>query len=170
MKSSLLLFVSCLLVACGDPTATPTTNKPVTSPTDTPVAVAKKPSPGTVPAATTPAAPKIRPGEITGIDMGRVFTMTQTGQIHLVDCRPPIFYRMGHIDGAVNLPLKSYSTAIQKHKAQLDQAKAVKKVIVLYCQNLECPDAYAVAKKLVLLGYSVSIYKGGWEEWKRAGF
>lgn len=37
------------------------------------------------------------------------------------------------------------------------------------CRNINDPDAYAVANKLIKLGYSVSIYKGGWEEWHQAG-
>lgn len=117
-----------------------------------------------------PVAKKVTPGAITGIDMGRVFTMTQSGQVLLIDCRPLIFYRMGHIESAINLPLKSYDSVIRDRKKLLDRAVASQQVIVLYCQNTECPDAYAIAQKLVKRGYSVSIYKGGWEEWKRAGF
>lgn len=101
--------------------------------------------------------------------MGRLFTMIQTDRVMLVDCRPPLFFRMGHLDGAINLPLKNYDAVIRERKQHLDQALASNKIIVLYCQNTECPDAYGVAKKLIILGYSVSIYKGGWEEWKRAG-
>ena len=112
---------------------------------------------------------KIQSGQITGVDMGQVFTMMQANRILLVDCRPPIFYRVGHIDGAINLPLKSYDKVIDGRKIKIQQALAEEKIIVLYCQNVKCPDAYAVAKKLALIGHSVSIYKGGWEEWKQAG-
>ena len=112
---------------------------------------------------------KIQVGQITGVDMGQVFTVIQTNRVLLVDCRPPIFYRLGHIDGSINLPLKSYDKVIDDRKMKIQQALAEKKIIVLYCQNVKCPDAYAVAKKLALLGHSVSVYKGGWEEWKQAG-
>ena len=113
--------------------------------------------------------PSIKPGVITGVDIGRLFTMKQTDKVHLVDCRPPIFYRMGHIGGAVNFPLKKYTSTLPTQQPFLDAAVKSGKVIVLYCQNVDCPDAYAVAKKLMRLGYSISIYKGGWEEWHQAG-
>lgn len=116
------------------------------------------------------ASPKVKPGSITGVDVARVFTMRQNDQALLVDCRPPIFYKMGHINGSISLPKKKYDAVFPSVKAQLNAAKSSGKIIVLYCQNTECPDAYAVAKKLSPLGYSVSIYKGGWEEWKQAGF
>ena len=114
-------------------------------------------------------ATKIQVGQITGVDMGQVFTVMQTNRVLLVDCRPQMFYHLGHIDGAINLPLKSYDKLIDDRKINIQQALAEKKIIALYCQNVKCPDAYAVAKKLVLLGHSVSVYKGGWEEWKQAG-
>ena len=52
----------------------------------------------------------------------------------------------------------------------LDDAVASGKVIVLYCQNVQCPDGYLVGKEMIEMGYSVSLYKGGWEEWKAMGF
>ena len=116
------------------------------------------------------AAEQVKTGEITGVDMGRVFTMHQSGRLLLIDCRPAFYFHRGHIKGAINLPLKKYDKLINDRQKHLKSAVAAKKIIVLYCQNVKCPDAYAVAKKLIKLGYSVSIYKGGWEEWSRAGF
>ncbi len=115
------------------------------------------------------AAEKVKPGKITGVDVGRVYSMNQSGKLLLVDCRPSFYYRRGHIKGAINLPLKKYDKLISDRQKHLNGAVAAKRIIVLYCQNVKCPDAYAVAKKLITLGYSVSIYKGGWEEWKQAG-
>lgn len=111
----------------------------------------------------------IPPGQITGVEMGQVFSMIHENRVLLIDCRPPIYYHLGHLDGAISLPLKSYDKVIESRKTNIVQALADKKVIVLYCQNVKCPDAYAVAKKLGQLGYPVSVYKGGWEEWKQAG-
>lgn len=132
-----------------------------------------QPSPSRAQAAATVSPPvsdqKARPGQITGVDMGRLFTLIQTGRVMLVDCRPALFFHRGHIEGAINLPHKKYDALIRDRKAQLDRALAADQVIVLYCQNSECPDAYGVAKKLSILGYPVSVYQGGWEEWKRAG-
>jgi len=169
LLTGLSTCLTILIVSCAE--QSPRTNRSEIKPSSV-VETPSKPSVGasSVPASSVaPVEKKIQPGEITGVEMGRVFTMQQTGQVLLVDCRPPIFYRLGHLDGAINLPLKSYDALINRRKQSLDAALAARQTIVLYCQNTECPDAYAVAKKLIPLGYSVSIYKGGWEEWKRAG-
>ena len=43
--------------------------------------------------------------------------------------------------------------------------------IVVYCSGPTCPQSHAAAEKLSTLGYTnVSLFKGGLEEWKAAGF
>lgn len=112
---------------------------------------------------------KVQRGEITSVELDQVFTLINENRILLLDSRPALYYRMGHIEEAVSLPLKKYDTAIESHRKLIEQALADNKIVVLYCQNIKCPDAYAVARKLAALGYSVSIYKGGWEEWRQSG-
>jgi len=169
-RTFLLIGLSVLLASCAEqsPSANSSDQKPA-SVVETPPQSSVRSSAISA-SRVSPVEKKIQPGNITGVEMGRVFTMQQAGQLLLVDCRPPIFYRLGHLDGAINLPLKSYDALIDRRKQSIDNALAAGQTIVLYCQNTECPDAYAVAKKLITRGYSVSIYKGGWEEWKRAGF
>ena len=70
----------------------------------------------------------------------------------------------------MNVPKKSFPLSLLKEQAAIDAAVASGKVLVLYCQNVECPDGYSVGKEMVEMGYSVSLYKGGWEEWKQMGF
>lgn len=119
---------------------------------------------------TTKSVPKPVPkGVLTSIDMGRVFAMNQTGDIQLIDVRPSLFYRLGHIDDAENMALIKYDKIIDLKRPLLDSAVKSGKVIVLYCQNVDCPDAHKMGLKLAELGYSASIYHGGWEEWKEAG-
>lgn len=156
-------WLGCLLLSCtGDSTPSTVDKSVVKKPQSQSVETGK-------PMARKVVKPAVQPGQITGVTMGQLFTMNQAGRAYVVDCRPPIFYRLGHIDGAVNLPLKRYTEALPKQRSGLDAAVKAGKVIVLYCQNVDCPDAYALAKKLTPLGYSVSIYKGGWEEWRRVG-
>jgi 3-mercaptopyruvate sulfurtransferase SseA len=108
-------------------------------------------------------------GQITGVDIERLFALLEAEQVFLVDCRPPLFYFMGHINGAINLPYKKLTSSKDEILEQLDEGLAERKVIVLYCQNYACPDAYVFAKKIAELGYSSSVYKGGWQEWKSSG-
>ena len=54
-------------------------------------------------------------------------------------------------------------------RTHFDHALTERKVVVLYCQNIDCPDGYLFAEKIAEEGYSVSVYKGGWQEWKASG-
>lgn len=112
----------------------------------------------------------VKPGTITSIKLENLFGLQQSGQVLLVDCRQPLFHRMGHIEGSINLPVKKYQSTYPSIKGQFDAAVAGNQIIVLYCQNEKCPYANTVAKKLAQEGYSVTIYAGGWEQWKQAGF
>lgn len=115
--------------------------------------------------------PASRPrGRITEVDLGRLMELRDAGKVLLVDVRPSLFYGIAHIPGAISLPKKTFASAWPGKKAQIDAAVAAGKVVVLYCTNTECPDGYAVGSKMAPMGYDVSIYKGGWEEWKMVGF
>lgn len=111
----------------------------------------------------------VKAGRLTSIDLTTLFPMHQTGQVMMVDARTPIFYTLGHIDGAVSLPLKQRAVKIPALMDQFKSAQADGKAIVVYCANLKCPDALSLAKILVLNGLDVSVYEEGWQEWKSAG-
>lgn len=59
----------------------------------------------------------MKPGKITSVDMGQLFTMSQTGKVYLIDTRPPLYFRFGHIDVANSLPLIKYDKVILEKKA-----------------------------------------------------
>jgi rhodanese-related sulfurtransferase len=114
--------------------------------------------------------PAVKPGAITDVDLNRLLQLQDEGKEFLIDVRPVLFYGMGHLPEAISMPKKSYPDSMAKVQEQIDAARKAGKVLVLYCQNVNCPDGYAVAKEMSALGYPVSIYKGGWEEWKQMGF
>ena len=109
------------------------------------------------------------PSAVGEFPIERVFELQQTDGILLIDTRSPIFYKLGHIDGAYSLPLKSFEKRFETSKSTLDSAKRVGKEIVIYCQSEKCPDSYIMAQALSKAGYKVSISKGGWELWKMSG-
>ncbi|BDS04963.1 hypothetical protein NT6N_00030 [Oceaniferula spumae] len=166
MKSTVLypMAACALFVSCSDSPVSD--NTPVAKPTP---AVQKAPSTPVQVKKPETTKPATKPGSVTSIDVGRVFTMKQSDQAHVIDVRPPLYYRLGHIDGADSMPLIKFDKVIASKRPQLDAAVKAGKVIVLYCQNSNCPDAHKTAVKLAKLGYSTSVYRGGWEEWKQAG-
>ena len=115
----------------------------------------------------TPSKPK---GDITEVDLNRVLQLQDAGNALLIDVRPGLFYGLGHMPGAIHVAKKSFPLSLAKKLEVIDAAVAAGKVLVLYCTNVDCPDGYAVGKEMAEMGYAVSIYKGGWEEWKAAGF
>ncbi len=166
MKVALFALLSVVVVSCSDKAA----EKPqpaVVIPPKTKVkdAVAI----GQVKEKPQPAKPAVKPGKITNLETGQMFNMQQTGRLHIIDVRPPIFYRLGHIEGAINLPKSKYKSWQPEHLPKIKQAIANGQVVVFYCQNESCTDAYKTAMKFINLGHTVSIYRGGWREWKRAG-
>lgn len=160
MKLIAILALPLFFTACTD--STPPAEIPA-YPVQPKPHVVKQPKPVVV-KTTTPQ------GKLTGIDIGTLFTMSQSGKAYMIDVRPPLYYRLGHIDGAASMPLIKYDKIIAANRPLLDAAIKSGKVIVLYCQNTNCPDAHKTGLKLIKLGYSVSVYRGGWEEWKHAGF
>lgn len=111
----------------------------------------------------------IEAAEITVIRINHLYQLMQAGELMLIDCRPFLFYRMGHIDGAVSIPEKSFDSRIKDFIPRLEDHLKLSKTVVVYCQNENCPDAHKVAKKLSKRGYAVTIYPAGWEEWKKSG-
>ncbi len=112
----------------------------------------------------------VQKGEITEVDLNRVLQLQDDDKILLVDVRPMLFYGLGHMPGAVSMPRKSFPLSLIKRQAEIDAAVEAGKVVVLYCTNVDCPDGYSVGEEMAEMGYAISIYKGGWEEWRQAGF
>ena len=116
------------------------------------------------------AKPAKKKGTMTEVDLNRLLQLQDAGRAYLIDVRPALFHGLGHIPGSVNIPRKSFPRSLLKEADAIDAAVASGKVLVLYCQNVQCPDGYAVGKGMADLGYSTTLYKGGWEEWKAMGF
>ena len=159
-----------LLHACSDPAV------PVVTPEVTASKLKKEiPAKITVKSQNLSPKPVIKPiaevefGKLTSVDIGQLYAMKEAGKVFLVDVRPPLYHRLGNIEGSDSLPLIKYDKTIEMKRLVLDTAVKEGKVIVLYCQNINCPDAHKTGVKLTKLGYSVSTYSGGWEEWKEAG-
>jgi rhodanese-related sulfurtransferase len=108
-------------------------------------------------------------GKITSISLTDFFALQQAGKVLLIDARPGFFYGLGHIPGAINLPKADCDAQIVKREAEIKAALAENKTIVIYCTNLLCPDARAVAIHLAGYGYSSSTLTGGWESYKETG-
>jgi rhodanese-related sulfurtransferase len=80
-----------------------------------------------------------------------------------IDARFPPDFKEGHLEAAINIPVNASDDERQKTMAAFTKDAS----IVVYSQSAGCKFAEKVAIKLISDGFSnVSIFKGGWREWK----
>lgn len=119
-----------------------------------------------------PTAPVIKaplqPGTITRMPLGNLYQLVQSKAALIFDVRPTLFYKMGHIPGAVSFPKADFDKHIEKHEALIKKAITNQNPVVIYCTDLACPDALTVATQLSQRGYNVAVLQGGYEAWKNA--
>lgn len=86
----------------------------------------------------------------------------------VLDARPEIFHRLGHVPGALSLPRDDFENIYPtlKDKLEVDLAQPV----VIYCASVSCEDADLVKKALAALGFTqLKLFERGWAEWTAAG-
>lgn len=129
------------------------------------------PSPAAKPAATpvTPVTSAVKAGKLTTIDLTALFPRQQAGTVLLYDARPGFVAAFGKIPGAISWPRHEFNGRLSQSEEEIRAAKAAGKLVVIYCTDAGCPDARAVADKLVARGHDVAVLEGGFAAWKEAG-
>jgi rhodanese-related sulfurtransferase len=83
------------------------------------------------------------------------------GRALFIDARDGYDFGIGHIKGAVSLPLRQFN---KNHPLLADLPKD--RLLVIYCDGAECNSSAELAKMLYESGYSnVKVFFGGWNEW-----
>jgi rhodanese-related sulfurtransferase len=81
-----------------------------------------------------------------------------------VDARHEFDYKLGHIKGAINVPLSEYDA-----RKSIFATVPKNKLIVVYCDGTECNSSIEFSAKLFADGFTdVKIFFGGWREWEAA--
>lgn len=98
------------------------------------------------------------------ISLDEARTLFESGEALFIDSRHEFDYQLGHISGAVNIPLKE----IENKKDSLSSVPK-DKLLIVYCDGAECNSSIELSSKLFQSGYSnVRIFFGGWREWEAA--
>lgn len=121
------------------------------------------------------AGPTTRPDQVLGyaiapesrydvsLDEIRAFAFNNAAV--MIDARSPAAFARGRVRGAFNLPagqLESYFTEINKSVPR-------DRLIIIYCNNLNCGSADMVYEYLAARGYSnMRVFKPGWTELSKA--
>lgn len=93
----------------------------------------------------------------------QVKPLLEAGKIVLVDSRPKSAFDLGHIPGAVSLPLDAPLTELQAFAAKHPKDAA----LVVYCNSTTCRSSQQLAQQLISLGKfrNVSEMPGGFAEY-----
>ncbi len=85
----------------------------------------------------------------------------RAGAVTVLDVRPPDEFALGHLPGAVNIPLR----ALKARLAELDPAQE----IVAYCRGEYCVLSFEAVALLRTRGFKVRRLEDGLPEWRAAG-
>lgn len=110
----------------------------------------------------------IKTGAITRMPLGNLYQLVQRNAALIYDVRPTLFYKIGHIPGAISFPQTHFKRDIAKHETNIQNANINHTPVVVYCTDLACPDALDIATRLAARGHNVSVLQGGYEAWKVA--
>jgi rhodanese-related sulfurtransferase len=81
--------------------------------------------------------------------------------VTVLDVRPADEFALGHLPGAVNIPLRE----LEARLAELDSARE----IVAYCRGPYCVLSYEAVAALRPRGFKVRRLEDGLPEWRAAG-
>ncbi len=87
--------------------------------------------------------------------------MQRAGAVTILDVRPADEFALGHVPGAVNIPLRE----LEARLAEFDPAQE----IVAYCRGAYCVLSYEAVATLRARGFKVRRLEDGLPEWRAAG-
>jgi rhodanese-related sulfurtransferase len=100
-------------------------------------------------------------GELVRVSRKELISRLRDGLVTVLDVRPEDEFALGHISGAVNIPLG-------KLKHRLGELPADREVIA-YCRGPYCVLSFEAVAALRAKGYLVRRLEDGYPEWKAAG-
>jgi rhodanese-related sulfurtransferase len=98
---------------------------------------------------------------LAAVDIDELRHLVDDGQVTLLDVRPELEYRQGHIVGAQSIPVAE----LERRLAELPRDREV----VAYCRGPYCVYADEAAQLLQREGFQVRRLEDGFPEWRAAG-
>jgi rhodanese-related sulfurtransferase len=98
---------------------------------------------------------------LTAVDLDELQRLVTEGDVLLLDVRPELEYRQGHIVGARSIPVGE----LERRLAELPRDREV----VAYCRGPYCVYSDEAAVLLQRSGFQVRRFSAGFPEWRAAG-
>jgi rhodanese-related sulfurtransferase len=98
---------------------------------------------------------------LAAIDLDELRRLVDGGEVTLLDVRPELEYRQGHIVGARSIPVAD----LERRLAELPRDREV----VAYCRGPYCVYSDEAAEVLQRNGFQVRRFVDGFPEWRAAG-
>ncbi|HEY4775471.1 MAG TPA: metalloregulator ArsR/SmtB family transcription factor [Xanthobacteraceae bacterium] len=95
------------------------------------------------------------------ISRAELLQRSRAGTVTVLDVRPPDEFALGHLPGAINIPLSE----IEARLADLDPDQE----IVAYCRGPYCILSYQAVAKLRARGFNARRLQDGLPQWRAAG-
>jgi rhodanese-related sulfurtransferase/DNA-binding transcriptional ArsR family regulator len=95
------------------------------------------------------------------VSRAELLEKSRAGVVTVLDVRPRDEFALGHLPGAVNIPLRE----LEARLAELDGAQE----IVAYCRGPYCVLSYEAVAALRARGFNVRRLEDGLPEWRAAG-
>jgi rhodanese-related sulfurtransferase/DNA-binding HxlR family transcriptional regulator len=99
--------------------------------------------------------------ELEPVGAAELAARLREGSVMLLDVRPTDEYSLGHLPGALNIPLRE----LEQRLSELPD----KQEIVAYCRGPYCVLSFEAVAALRALGFRVRRFEEGFPEWKAAG-
>ena len=98
---------------------------------------------------------------LEAVSRDELLQQTRAGLVTVLDVRPPDEFALGHLPGAVNIPLRE----LEARLADLDPSLE----IVAYCRGPYCVLSYEAVAALRTKGFKARRLEDGFPEWRAAG-
>lgn len=98
---------------------------------------------------------------LASVTRSELLTQLREGAVTLIDVRPEHEFELGHLPGALSIPLGE----LESRLAQLSK----KQEIVAYCRGPYCILSVEAVARLAAKGYRIRRLEDGFPEWKAAG-
>jgi rhodanese-related sulfurtransferase/DNA-binding transcriptional ArsR family regulator len=99
--------------------------------------------------------------DMEAVSRGELLERSRAGTVTILDVRPEDEFALGHLPGALNIPLREL-------EARLGELHP-KQEIVAYCRGPYCVLSYEAVAKLRARGFKVRRLEDGLPEWRAAG-